>query len=249
MQRERINAVIQVVSGNSPSFKVSPQSNPTIIFTGNKYILPIFCIFRHIKIKPPSIPAIELDEDIETYYMAKSYFDLKEYDRCNFFTAEMESPKTKFLHYYSAYLSGEKKRLDNMLDTVNSVDTQQMTYLKDLRAELQKMYEKNQLDGYLMYLYGIVLKRMSLMDQAKDALLEAVKLEPFLWGAWLELAHHINDRESLESLNLPNHWVKYMFVAHSYVELHLNQQALEIYFGLQAGGLPNSTYLLAQVRS
>lgn len=187
------------------------------------------------------------DDDVDTYDMAKSYFDLKEYDRCNYFTSECGSARGKFLHHYSAYLSGEKKRLDNMQDTVTSVDIQQNTYLKNLRAELQKLHENKELDGYTTYLYGIVLKRMSLMDQAKEVLLESVKLEPCLWGAWLELAHHISDRESLESLDLPDHWIKYMFTAHAYVELHLNQQALEIYFGLQAGGLSQSTYLLAQI--
>ena len=85
------------------------------------------------------------------------------------------------------------------------------------------------------------------MDQAKEVLLESIRLEPCLWGAWLELAHHINDRDTLHSLDLPNHWIKYMFSAHTYIELHLNQQALEIYFGLQTGGLDKSTYLLAQV--
>ena len=45
-----------------------------------------------------------------------------------------------------------------------------------------------------MYLYGIVLKKTLLMDQAKEVLLEAIRMEPCLWGAWLELAHHINDR-------------------------------------------------------
>ena len=104
-----------------------------------------------------------------------------------------------------------------------------------------------ELDGYTLYLYGIVLKKMLLMDQAKEVLLESIRLEPCLWGAWMELAHHINDRDTLHSLDLPNHWIKYMFSAHTYIELHLNQQALEIYFGLQTGGLDKSTYLLAQV--
>ena len=104
-----------------------------------------------------------------------------------------------------------------------------------------------ELDGYLTYLYGIVLKRMSLVDPAKEVLMEAIKMEPCLWGAWLELANHISDRESLMSFDLPDHWIKYVFTAHAYIELHLNQQALEIYFGLQSGGLNDSTYLLAQV--
>ena len=55
--------------------------------------------------------------------------------------------RAKFLHYYSAYLSGEKKRLDNMQDTpltpAGSAESgpQQAKYLKHLKAELQKLHE------------------------------------------------------------------------------------------------------------
>ena len=44
-----------------------------------------------------------------------------------------------------------------------------------------------------------------------------------------------------------DHWTKHLFLAHTHLELQLNEQALEIYFGLQAGGLQDSTYILAQV--
>ena len=201
-------------------------------------------------------------EDIETYLMAKGYFDLREYDRCAFFTSSCVSKlnssgneenngkkagKLEFIHFYSRYLSGEKKRLDNMTDTITSVDSQQLTYLQDLRCELQKLSEAAKLDGYCTYLYGIVLKRLELNDKAKHVLIEAVNMEPCLWGAWLELAYHVSDRSSLQSLNLPDHWIKDIFLAHTYLELQLNEEALEIYFALQQAGLQESTYLLAQV--
>ena len=51
---------------------------------------------------------------------------------------------------------------------------------------------------------------------------------------------------------LPDHWMKHFFLAHTYLELQLNEAALETYFGLQMGGGPgqglhDSTYILAQV--
>ena len=200
------------------------------------------------------------DQDIETFLMARGYFDLKEYDRCAFFTSsciknleqnsEKKSRKTgklEFIHFYSRYLSGEKKRLDNMTDIITSVDCQQLTYLQELRCELQKLNEARMLDGYCTYLYGIVLKRLELNDKAKTVLIEAVNLEPCLWGAWLELAYHVSDRTALQSLELPDHWIKNIFLAHTYLELQLNEQALEIYFALQEAGLQESTFLLAQV--
>ena len=50
----------------------------------------------------------------------------------------------------------------------------------------------------------------------------------------------------LRSLNLPNHWMKHFFVAHTYLEQQLNDEALQIYTELQNSGFSESTYLLAQ---
>ena len=59
---------------------------------------------------------------------------------------------------------------------------------------------------------------------------------------------NVNDfRGDLARLELPDHWLKHLFLAHTYLELQLNQEALDIYFGLQEAGLKESTYLLAQV--
>lgn len=38
-----------------------------------------------------------------------------------------------------------------------------------------------------------------------------------------------------------------LFHAHTYLELQLNDEALEIYTGLQDAGLLHSTYIMAQV--
>lgn len=87
------------------------------------------------------------DADVDTYLMAKSYFDLKEYDRCRFFTEASKDPKIQFLHFYSWYLSGEKKRLDNQTDTIPSMGVQQQTYLKELRGCLQKLHQQKVSSG------------------------------------------------------------------------------------------------------
>ena len=97
-----------------------------------------------------------------------------------------------------------------------------------------------------------MLKRLNLNDDARDVLVEATRAEPCHWGAWLELSGHISERGELTTLGLPDHWMKHFFLAHTYLELQLNEAALETYFGLQMGGEPgqglhDSTYILAQV--
>lgn len=51
------------------------------------------------------------------------------------------------------------------------------------------------MDAWLLWVYGVVLKRLDLTQQAVEVLSEAVHLQPLHWGAWLELAALITDRE------------------------------------------------------
>ena len=132
----------------------------------------------------PSNPTakVTIEQEVEVYYMAKSYFDLKEYDRCAFFTESQSSPLVKFLHHYSKYLAGEKQRLDGQTDIIVSNSLSNLDYLKDLRSELNKMYIENSMDGYILYLYGLVLKKLNLKSEARRILVEAVWKEPCLWS-------------------------------------------------------------------
>ena len=100
--------------------------------------------------------------------MAKAYFDLKEYDRSAFFTKDAKSSRVIFMHFYSKYLAGEKKRVDSETDVIVSTEAN-LQYLKDLRADLQKHYEGSgtTIDGYILYLYGVVLKKLGLNQDAK----------------------------------------------------------------------------------
>lgn len=54
--------------------------------------------------------------DYDRYTLAKSYFDLQEYDRAAHFTKSCKSPKAYFIHVYARYLAEEKRRVDNAVD-------------------------------------------------------------------------------------------------------------------------------------
>ncbi|RZF48627.1 hypothetical protein LSTR_LSTR016989, partial [Laodelphax striatellus] len=102
------------------------------------------------------------------------------------------------------------------------------------------------MDGFCMYLYGVVLKRLDLHRAALTILESAVHEEPLHWGSWLELASLITDRAKLKMLSLPDHWIKKFFIAHTYLEQQLNEEALDIYRDLGEQGFSSSNYLLAQ---
>ncbi|XP_073986828.1 cell division cycle protein 23 [Rhodnius prolixus] len=186
-------------------------------------------------------------EEYDSYLVAKNYFDLKEYDRCAFYTEKCVSPCAKFLHLYSKYLSLEKKKIDNLTELFCGPDANHVSELQKLCTELRSSHVRGQLDSYCLYLYGVTLKRLDLLDLARVVLAEAVTLEPLHWGAWLELATLITDRTKLKSLALPSHWMKHFFLGHAYLEQQLNDEALKIYTDLQNAGFSQSTYLLAQI--
>jgi len=54
--------------------------------------------------------------DYDRYTLAKSYFDLQEYDRAAHFTKSCRSHKAYFIHIYARYLAGEKRRVDDAVD-------------------------------------------------------------------------------------------------------------------------------------
>lgn len=103
------------------------------------------------------------------------------------------------------------------------------------------------LDGFCLYIYGVVLKRLQLRQQAIDVFVEAVQAEPLHCGAWLELSSMVADCDHLRSLVLPDHWMKQFFLGHTYLELQLSEEVLETYEQLQKGPFLERTYLMAQV--
>lgn len=183
-------------------------------------------------------------EEDDIYTLSKSYFDLKEYDRAAYFLKMCKTSKAKFLYYYSLYLSSEKKKIDNMTDV--PPDPLKNGSLKLLCNELRKEHLSRNLDGFGLYLYGVILKKLQITNEAIDILVESTHKQPMHWGAWLELSTLITDREKLEALPFPNHWMKRFFMAHMYLELQLIDEGLSLYCELQSMGFQKNGYVLAQ---
>jgi len=67
---------------------------------------------------------------------------------------------------------------------------------------------------------------------------------PCLWSAWLELAPMLEQREKGPNLldSLPDHWMKNFFMASYHLEMHQEQEALNLSGALLAA-FPTSVYL------
>lgn len=116
------------------------------------------------------------------------------------------SQKSLFLALYSKYLAGEKRK-DEETEMVLGPADGGMTAnreLPDLARGLEGWFsdrhEKGLQDrsqGWLEYLYGVILLKGRNEDEAKKWLIQSVHLNPFHWGAW----HELNDMlESTEDV-------------------------------------------------
>ncbi|XP_048399145.1 cell division cycle protein 23 homolog [Stegostoma tigrinum] len=199
----------------------------------------------------PAAPTLTEEDlvDLDAYTLAKSYFDLKEYDRAAYFLKGCQSQKAYFLYMYSRYLSGEKKKDDETVDSLGPLEKGQVKNesLRELRVELSKKHKARELDGFGLYLYGVVLRKLDLVKEAIDVFVEATHSLPLHWGAWLELCNLITDKEMLKPMVLPNTWMKEFFLAHIYTELQLIEEALQKYQNLIDAGFSKSTYIISQI--
>lgn len=187
------------------------------------------------------------ERDRDVYDLARSYFDLREYDRAAHIIRCAQSPVARFVYFYSMYMSKEKKRLDNMTDKANLNESGPFRDLSDLMVTLRNLYSKRKLDGYCLYLYGVVLKKLDLKDLAVSVFIESINAVPTLWCSYLELIPLLSDKDEIYSANIPNHWMKAIFLAHAHVELLLSDKGIKLYNELQRSGFRNSTYMVAQI--
>lgn len=168
------------------------------------------------------------------YLFAKTIFDAGEYVRAAYFTRDSlnSSPELRFIHYYSKYLAIEKQRLDQMIEPTTIVPNYLHQSFIQLKNDLDKLFDENEdakNDAYMLYLYAIVLLKFSMENEALNALLKSIYLDPTCWCSWHQLTQVVKSDYQVITLHLPNHWIKYFFLAASYVEMQSNEEALTIY--------------------
>lgn len=184
--------------------------------------------------------------EYDNYFLAKTYFDCREYDRSAYFTNSCSSPVPRFLHLYSMYMAKEKKRLDNTPDNTTTLSGNSKD-LSELMNILQEEFNQKSLDGYELYLYGVVLKKLDQIPLAITVLLESVHRVPTLWSAWVELAPLIQDAEQLRSLALPKSWIKPFFIGHTFIEIFVNETGISLFEEIQLSGFKKSIYVTSQI--
>ncbi|KAL8702426.1 MAG: hypothetical protein Q9201_004401 [Fulgogasparrea decipioides] len=132
------------------------------------------------------------------------------------------SQKSLFLALYAKYMAGEKRKGEDSEMILGPVDNG-ATVNKELVAIgaslegwfderiSQGKYDQNQ--GWLEYLYGVILKKGNSEVEAKEYLIKAVHLNPWIWSAWVELQDLLGNVEALRSLlpKLPQNIMTLLF--------------------------------------
>lgn len=128
------------------------------------------------------------------------------------------SQKSLFLALYAKYMSGEKRKDEETEMVLGPADggmaaNRELPDLaRGLEGWLSERREKGLEDhnqGWLEYLYGVILMKGRNEKEAKRWLIRSVHLNPFHWGAWQELNDLLASTEDVSVLPL---WVLYSYI-------------------------------------
>ncbi|KAH8701992.1 putative 20S cyclosome subunit [Talaromyces proteolyticus] len=164
------------------------------------------------------------------------------------------SQKSLFLALYAKYLAGEKRR-DEETEMVLGPADGGMTVnreLPDLARGLEGWFaERNELglrgrgQGWLEYLYAVILLKGKNEEEAKKWLIQSVHLFPFHWGAWQELNDLLPSIDDLKQVaeELPQNIMSFIFQVHCSQELYqANEETHQTLSGLETI-FPTSSFL------
>lgn len=120
------------------------------------------------------------------------------------------SQKSLFLALYARYMSGEKRKneaSETILGpadgpvTANKEVPGILAILEDYFSARGGLQNLSNSQGWLDYLYGMVLKVVKSDALARQWLLRSVNLQPLNWSAWLELADLTDSLEAMHQIS------------------------------------------------
>jgi len=166
------------------------------------------------------------------------------------------SQKSLFLALYAKFMSGEKKKDEDSEmvmgphDGGNTINKQ----LVNISRYLEVWFNERRTDGgeivgsqgWLEYLYGMVLAKDKNEEEAMQYLLKSVHLCPMNWGCWLEITSLIGRVEDLNRITplIPATIPSFMFNLHASLELYQSSSTLNDNLNQLLSIFPTSPFLL-----
>jgi anaphase-promoting complex subunit 8 len=173
------------------------------------------------------------------------------------------SQKSLFLALYARYIAGEKRKDEESEMVLGPADGGQTTNRElpalarglegyfDSKAESDPESKHSQ--GWLEYLYGVVLAKSKHDAAAQHWLLQSVRLNPYHWGAWEELSSLLSNVDDLSRLfdpsTLPQNVMTVIYQTHAAIDLSSTSDARTTYTSLQSllQIFPKSTFLQTEL--
>jgi anaphase-promoting complex subunit 8 len=168
------------------------------------------------------------------------------------------SQKSLFLVLYARYIAGEKRK-DEESEMVLGPNDGGQTINRELSrlghsleayfSSQTREYAESQSQGWLEYLYGIVLSKSKNENAAREWLMRAIHRNPYHWGAWEELA--ALQPSSDDALNqkikesLPQNVMSIIFHIHLSIDLSITADSTPTFESLHQllQLFPTSTFL------
>ncbi|KAI9827686.1 MAG: hypothetical protein M1819_006886 [Sarea resinae] len=170
------------------------------------------------------------------------------------------SQKALFLALYAKYLSGEKRKDEDSemilgpADGSSSMNKELVNLSRGLEGWFAErmgsgrggLEESGQ--GWLEYLYGIVLAKGKNEEEAKKWLVRSVHLYPYNWGAWLELSELLGSAEELNRIvpDLPTNIMTLIFHLYTSQELYQSNDSIHSQLSQLEAMFPESQFLKTQ---
>lgn len=116
------------------------------------------------------------------------------------------SQKALFLALYAKYMSGEKRKEEDSemilgpFDNATTRNKELVELIKILEgwfADREAKGQETSSQGWLEYLYGIILIKEKSMEEGKKWLIKSVNRCPLNWSAWQELNDLFDDTEEV----------------------------------------------------
>ncbi|PNH55631.1 hypothetical protein VD0002_g9880 [Verticillium dahliae] len=166
------------------------------------------------------------------------------------------SQKSLFLALYAKVMSGEKRKNEDseMVMGPQALGTVVNKQLLPVGRFLSRWFEQRTAEdgdilgsqGWLEYLYGMVLAKEKNEDKAMEYFIRSVHLFPMNWGCWLEMTSLITRLEDLNrvSRHLPQNIISFIFHLHTSLELYQQGPSLANSLDQLLGIFPTSAFLL-----
>ncbi|KAH7152240.1 anaphase promoting complex subunit 8 [Dactylonectria estremocensis] len=166
------------------------------------------------------------------------------------------SQKSLFLALYAKFMSGEKRKNEDSEmvmgpQDLGTVTNKQLLVVGQFLATWfeERVTEDEEFQcsqGWLEYLYGMVLAKEKNDERALSFFIRSVHKYTMNWGCWLEMTSLISRVEDLNNISrhCPQNIVSYMFHLHTSLELYQQSPGLASSLEQLLSIFPTSSFLL-----